>query len=70
MNDRLDPKLLKLLICPVSHQRLIQDGNYLVSTDSATRRRYSIVDGIPNMLIDDSEELDQLSWQQVIDRHK
>ncbi|MBU1919323.1 hypothetical protein KKG66_00635 [bacterium] len=66
----LDPDLLKLLICPLSRCPLIQDGEYLISTDAQTRRRYRIVDGIPDMLIEDSEEMDQESWQEIINKHR
>ena len=69
MPNTLDPEFLKLLVCPVSRCSLVQEGDYLISTDSKTRRRYQIVDGIPDMLVEDSEELDQRSWQEIMDRH-
>ena len=43
MSNRLDPEFLKILVCPVSHAPLVQDGDTLVSTDPKTRRRYRIV---------------------------
>jgi uncharacterized protein len=64
----LDPEFLKLLVCPLSHAPLVQDGDTLVSTDAKTRRRYKIVDNIPDMLIDDSEELSESEWKAIMDR--
>ncbi|RPH95076.1 hypothetical protein EHM69_00055 [candidate division KSB1 bacterium] len=68
MSTRLDPEFLKILICPLSRASLLQDGDTLVSTDAKTRRRYHIVDGIPDLLIDDSEELSEAEWKSVMDR--
>jgi uncharacterized protein len=69
MTAKIDADFLKILVCPVSHFALIQDGDYLVSTDPMTRRRYLIVDGIPDMMIDDSVELDQATWKEIISRN-
>lgn len=55
----LDPKLMEILVCPESKAKLIRDGDWLVSTDPATRRRYPIREGIPIMLIDESEVLSE-----------
>ena len=48
-------KLLKILECPVAHAPLVEVGDWLYSTDPETRRKYPIRDGIPIMLIDESE---------------
>ncbi|NNF05910.1 MAG: hypothetical protein HKN21_04055, partial [Candidatus Eisenbacteria bacterium] len=53
----LSKELLDILVCPESHAALVLDGDTLVSTDAKTRRRYRIDEGIPNMLIEDSEQL-------------
>jgi len=68
MSIRLDPEFLKILVCPLSHAPLVQDGDTLVSTDQKTRRRYKIVDGIPDMLIEDSEELNETEWKAIMER--
>jgi uncharacterized protein YbaR (Trm112 family) len=47
--------LLKMMECPVAHAPLVQVGDWLYSTDRETRRKYPIRDGIPVMLIDESE---------------
>jgi uncharacterized protein YbaR (Trm112 family) len=69
MSRPLDPELLKILVCPLSHAPLVQDGDTLVSTDPKTRRRYRIVDDIPNMLVDESEELSETEWKTIMERH-
>jgi uncharacterized protein YbaR (Trm112 family) len=65
----LDPELLEILACPLSKAPLVQDGETLVSTDPATRRRYRIEDGIPVMLIDESETLNETEWREILKRH-
>ncbi|MGH2570090.1 MAG: Trm112 family protein [bacterium] len=65
----IDKELLHLLVCPLTKAPLVLDGETLVSTDRATRRRYRIDDGIPIMLIDESEELDEATWQAIMARH-
>lgn len=61
----IDPQLLSIMVCPVSHAPLIEVEGWLVSTDPATRLRYPIRDGIPVMLVEESEEMAPEAWQQV-----
>jgi uncharacterized protein len=68
VNTKLDPTFLKILVCPLSRAPLVQDGDTLVSTDPQTRRRYKIVEGIPDLLIDDSEELGDTEWKEIMAR--
>jgi uncharacterized protein len=68
MNTKLDADFLKILVCPLSRAPLVQDGDTLVSTDPQTRRRYKIVEGIPDLLIDDSEELGEAEWKEIMAR--
>jgi uncharacterized protein len=65
----IDPELLKILCCPETKADLVLDGNYLVSIDKQTRRRYRIEDDIPIMLIDESEQLSLEEWKEVMKRH-
>jgi uncharacterized protein YbaR (Trm112 family) len=53
----VDPKLLELLVCPVTKTRLdyVRDRQELVSR--AARLAYPIRDGIPIMLADEAREL-------------
>ncbi len=65
----IDKELLEILVCPLSKAELVLDGDFLVSTDRDTRRRYRIEDGIPIMLIDESEELDLETWREIMRKH-
>ena len=65
----IDPELLELLVCPQSRAPVVLDDDTLVSTDPATRRRYRIDDGIPVMLVDESEEVDEETWRGIMARH-
>lgn len=67
----IDPDLLEILACPESRAPLVafddDAGSWLVSTDAATRRRYRISeDGIPILLIDESEVLTEERWREVM----
>lgn len=61
--------LLDVLCCPETKADLVLDGDYLVSTDKNTRRRYRIEDDIPIMLIEESEQLDEKTWLEIMTRH-
>ena len=65
----IDPKLLEILVCPDTKAPLVLDGETLVSTDPETRRRYRIEDDIPIMLIDESEQLSESDWKEIMKRH-
>ena len=65
----IDPELLEILVCPLSKAELVLDGDYLVSTDKETRRRYRIEDDIPIMLIEESETLDLQTWEEIMKKH-
>jgi uncharacterized protein len=65
----ISKELLDILCCPETKADLVLDGNYLVSTDKETRRRYRIEDDIPIMLIDESEQLDMGTWEEIMKRH-
>mgnify|MGYP006309433139 CR=1 FL=1 len=68
MSQQLDPDLMKILVCPESHASLIQVGDWLYSTDKATRRRYPVRDGIPIMLIEESEVVDEAEYLKVLEK--
>ncbi len=65
----ISKELLDILCCPETKADLVLDGNFLVSTDKATRRRYRIEDDIPIMLIDESEQLDVATWKAIMAKH-
>jgi uncharacterized protein YbaR (Trm112 family) len=62
----IDPQLLSIMVCPVSHAPLREVDDWLISTDPETRRRYPIRDGIPVMLIEESEEMAQKDWEEAL----
>ncbi len=65
----IDKELLDILVCPLSKAELVLDGDFLVSTDKETRRRYRIEDDIPIMLVEESEELDIETWREIMRKH-
>ncbi|MHB8905319.1 MAG: Trm112 family protein [Melioribacteraceae bacterium] len=65
----ISKELLDILCCPETKADLVLDGNFLVSTDKTTRRRYRIEDDIPIMLIDESEQLDVATWKAIMTKH-
>ncbi|MCF8242556.1 MAG: hypothetical protein K9J16_14355 [Melioribacteraceae bacterium] len=65
----ISKELLDILCCPESKADLVLDGEFLVSTDKATRRRYRIEDDIPVMLIDDSEVLSEDEWKEIMKKY-
>ncbi|MAL79023.1 MAG: hypothetical protein CMN55_07895 [Sneathiella sp.] len=57
----VDPKLLEILVCPLSKGPLVFDreNNELISKTAGLA--YPIRNGIPIMLVDEARELDPLS---------
>lgn len=55
----VDPKLLEILVCPLTKGPLIfeRENNELVS--KAANLAYPIRNGIPIMLVDEARELDE-----------
>lgn len=64
--NKIDDKLLRIMECPVAHVPLVQVGDWLYSTDSKTRRKYPIRDGIPIMLVDESEKADPEEFERAM----
>jgi len=65
----ISKELLEMLCCPETKADLVLDGETLVSTDKTTRRRYRIEKGIPIMLIEESEQLSEKEWVEIMQRH-
>lgn len=65
----INKDLLDILCCPETKADLVLEGDTLVSTDKKTRRRYKIIDDIPVMLIDESEQLDMDEWTAIMKKH-
>lgn len=65
-----DAKLLEgWLVCPKSKSALVRDGDALISVDPQCRFQYAILDGIPNMLIQEATELTSEVWSDIMRRH-
>lgn len=64
--NKVDEELLKIMVCPVVHAPLVQVGDWLYSTDSQTRRKYPVRDGIPIMLVDESQVADVEEFKRVM----
>ncbi|NNC91371.1 MAG: hypothetical protein HKN80_02640 [Acidimicrobiia bacterium] len=62
----IDPQLLSIMVCPVSHAPLREVDDWLISTDPESRRRYPVRDGIPVMLVEESEEMSQEDWEAAL----
>jgi uncharacterized protein YbaR (Trm112 family) len=54
----VDPKLLEMLVCPVTKTTLEYDAERQELISRAARRAYPIRDGIPIMLADEARPLD------------
>ena len=54
---KMDPKLLEILVCPVTKTRLDYDAEKQELISKAAGLAYPIRDGIPIMLPDEAREL-------------
>ena len=56
---RTDPRLLEILVCPVTKTRLHYDAERQELVSRAAGLAYPIRDGIPIMLPEDAREIDR-----------
>jgi hypothetical protein len=59
MNRKIDPKLLEILICPLTKSTLRYDAEREELISDKARLAYPIHDGIPIMLPDEARPLDE-----------
>ena len=59
MDIRTDPRLLDLLVCPVTQTRLQYDAEKQELISRAAGLAYPIRDGIPIMLPDEAREINR-----------
>jgi uncharacterized protein YbaR (Trm112 family) len=65
--NTIDPKMLDILRCPLTHSRLRQEGDWLVAETGGLR--YPVRDGIPVLLMEEAQlppgakSLDELKKQ-------
>ncbi len=57
--NRVDPKLLEILVCPVTKQPLEYNSDRHELISPAARLAYPIRDGIPIMLAEEARSLDE-----------
>ena len=57
--NRVDPKLLEILVCPRTKSALVYDAARQELVSRAARLAFPIRDGIPIMLEDEARELDE-----------
>ena len=55
---KTDPRLLELLVCPVTHRPLEYDSERQELVSRSGKLAYPIRDGIPIMLVEEARELD------------
>jgi uncharacterized protein YbaR (Trm112 family) len=55
---RIDPKLLEILVCPVTRGHLEYDAGKQELVSRSAKLAYPIRDGIPIMLPDEARQLD------------
>lgn len=54
----VDPRLLEILVCPLTKQPLRFDREHQELVSDAARLAYPVRDGIPIMLVDEARRLD------------
>jgi uncharacterized protein YbaR (Trm112 family) len=57
-SERIDPRLLEILVCPLTKTSLVYDEARQELISRAARLAYPIRDGIPIMRVDEARELD------------
>jgi uncharacterized protein len=55
---RVDPKLLEILVCPLSKGPLRYDAERQELVSDKAKLAYPIRDGIPIMLVDEARQID------------
>ena len=58
MSQPIDPKLLEILVCPLTHVPLRYDAARQELVSDQAKLAYPIRDGIPIMLIDEARKID------------
>ena len=58
-HTRVDPRLLEVLVCPITKSSLRYDPAHQELISDAAKLAFPIRDGIPIMLIDDARKIDE-----------
>jgi uncharacterized protein YbaR (Trm112 family) len=59
----VDPKLLEILVCPITKGPLVYDKDKQELISKSARLAYPIRDGIPVMLEDEARRLEQPEYE-------
>ena len=59
ISNNLDPKLLEILVCPLTGEKLFYDATAQELIAKQAGLAYPIKDGIPVMLVDEARQIDQ-----------
>ena len=59
----MDPKLLEILVCPITKGPLVYDKDKQELISKSARLAYPIRDGIPVMLEDEARRLEQSEYE-------
>tara|TARA_A100000171_G_C2127895_1_gene144734 strand:+ start:1542 stop:1727 length:186 start_codon:yes stop_codon:yes gene_type:complete len=59
MSQAVDPKLLEMLVCPLTKETLSYDSRKQELVSHAAKLAYPIRDGIPVLLVDEARTLDE-----------
>ena len=60
----MDPKLLEILVCPVTKGPLVYDKQKQELVSKAARLAYPVRDGIPVMLEDEARRLEEHEYSE------
>jgi len=64
----MDPKLLEILVCPVSKTKLYYDKSKQELISTAAHLAYPVRDGIPILLEDEARQLEADETQSYLDK--
>ena len=64
----MDPKLLEILVCPVSKTKLYYDKDSKELISTAAHLAFPVRDGIPILLEDEARKLDADETQKYLDK--
>ena len=59
----MDKKLLDILVCPICKGKLVYQKSAGELVCKVDRLAYPIRDGIPIMLVDEADTLDEAAWE-------
>ncbi|HNY26875.1 MAG TPA: Trm112 family protein [Candidatus Sumerlaeota bacterium] len=62
----IDATLLEILACPLCKTRVVEVGETLCCGNGECRHRYPVREGIPVMLVDESDVLPEDEWGRTV----